>query len=300
MQKMPPKLKEFVDETNRKMALMIERPPLPEFRQMLEEFSHQLGGEKPEISSVVDIEISHRQRARLYMDEKQEEMPLIVFFFGGGFVRGSIESHDVMARYMAKITRWAVLLPDYRLSPEHPFPSPLEDAENAMNWVLQNIEEYRFNPLKIAVSGSSAGGYLAAHMAKTYGLNLYAQILLCPWLDMTLGSSSMKEYESGYLLEAKGMEYYRDQFLPREFDPHDPMISPVFDKEVSRIPRTLVVTAELDPLKDDGETYVQNLREGNRAVEHVEFKGMVHSFAWMFALINEPHILMTTIRDFLR
>jgi acetyl esterase/lipase len=237
----------------------------------------------------VDLELSLSGRnlaARLYRPGAGEPRHIIVSYHGGGFVVGSLDTDERLARDLCRQTHSIVLSVAYRLAPEHPFPAAHDDALEAFLWVQQAQAAGKLPSLPIWVSGDSAGANLAASvclMARSRGLPLPSgQLLFYPVTDVsTMDTPSYRLFGTGYLLTKIDMEWFRDQYLATEDQRFDPRVSPLLEKDLSGLPPALVLTAGKDVLRDEGEAYAARLRAAGVVVELHRFSGLVHGFAQM-------------------
>jgi|BEDMetMinimDraft_1075159.scaffolds.fasta_scaffold00100_7 acetyl esterase len=207
---------------------------------------------------------------------------IALYFHGGGFVYGNLDTHDNICRLISSLSGVTLVAVDYRLAPEHKFPAPVIDAEDALDWVISS--EAKLDNSKIGLIGDSAGGNLAAVLSQERRDKVKFQALIYPVTDFKDDSGSMREFASGYFLTADTMKWYNAQYL-REGDEEDPRASPIRGK-LNGLPRALVVTAEYDPLRDQGEKYAQALKEaGNEAVS-VRYGGMIHGFVSFYPFLD--------------
>lgn len=222
--------------------------------------------------------------ARVYTPEGGDgPFPGVVYFHGGGWVIGDLETHDHLCRAMAKGSGAVVVSVDYRLAPEVRFPAAAEDCYAATRWVAAHGAELRIDPARLAVAGDSAGGNLAAvvaQMARDRGEpRLVFQLLLCPVTDYGFDTASYRENADGYLLTKNAMAWFWHHYLS---DPavegRDPRASPMRAESLAGLPPAHVVTAEYDPLRDDGEAYAARLREAGVPVTHQRYDGQIHNF----------------------
>jgi acetyl esterase len=230
--------------------------------------------------------------ARLYRPAfTAEAAPLVVFFHGGGWVLGSIDTHDKMARSLAFRSRCAVLSVGYRLAPEHPFPEPSEDAYAALCWAHEHADDFHLDGSRLAVAGDSAGGNLSAvvsMMARDRGgPTIRTQVLFYPGLDTRLSSPSYAEFGEGQWLSAARARWFRDQYACKTTDLSQPYLSPLQAPDLSRLPEALIMTAENDVLRDEAEAYHARLREAGVDSELFRFPGMIHGFSMMEGLLSE-------------
>jgi acetyl esterase len=212
-------------------------------------------------------------------------LPALVFFHGGGFVIGSLDSHDAPCRQLANGAMARVIAVDYRLAPEHPFPAAIEDALAAVKWVARNAATLEIDPTRIAVGGDSAGGNLAAvasQMLKgSADVTVAFQLLIYPAVDRTRITRSMEELANGYMLDADTMNWFSKQYLPEGWDPADLRLSPARAPSLAGLPPAHVVTAGFDPLKDEGRLYAEALAAAGVKATHTCYEHTVHGFVNM-------------------
>jgi acetyl esterase len=218
---------------------------------------------------------------RLYRPNDEDGLGLLVYLHGGGWVIGDLDSHDNVCRALANGSGHAVLSVDYRLAPEHPFPAPLEDAVTALRWAHANAAQLGCRADRLAIGGDSAGGNMAAVVAQLAPVPLVHQMLIYPITDCTRSFASYDQNGTGYFLTKAGMGWFIDHYLSggsSRLD--DPRVSPLFasDAVVAATPPALVVTAEFDPLRDEGDAYAERLAALGVATSHVRFGGMFHGF----------------------
>jgi acetyl esterase len=224
--------------------------------------------------------------ARLYVPigpPAAEPGPLLVYYHGGGWVIGDLETHDPVCRFLAAAAGTAVLSIDYRLAPEHPFPAPVEDAWSAFAWAAASATGLGFDPARIGVAGDSAGGNLAAVvslLARDAGGAMPAmQLLIYPVTDARGELPSRRLFDEGFLLTRDDMDYAEGHYLPPGTDIHDPRVSVLEVPDLSGLPPAYVATAGFDPLRDEGEAYALRMREAGVQVALRRHPGLIHSFA---------------------
>jgi acetyl esterase len=216
-------------------------------------------------------------------------IPGFVYFHGGGFVAGSLDTHDAIARSLANACGARVISVGYRLGPEHPFPAAVEDGCAASRWVAAHTRELGLDPARLVVCGDSAGGTLAtvvcqattAEGAVRWGL----QLLLCPILDFQAATPSRSEFASGYFLDQATLEHDLRHYLPPGVDPADPRVSPLRARALPQLPPSCIHTAEFDPLRDEGREYARLLEAAGVRTLYRCHSGMIHLFYGMGALI---------------
>jgi acetyl esterase len=236
----------------------------------------------PEVATVEDLRIPVRDGeigARRYAPEGADN--LIVYVHGGGFVIGNLDTHDATCRILANEARATVISVDYRLAPEHPFPAGLEDSYAALCWVAENAAAIGGDPARLAVGGDSAGGNLAAVVSLLArdrgGPKLAHQLLVYPATDMRGDTVSMRENGSGYFLTHDVMVWFSNHYVSAQ-ERLLPHASPLLAPDLSGLPPATVITAEFDPLRDEGEAYAARLRESGVPVELTRYDGMIHGF----------------------
>jgi acetyl esterase len=248
-----------------------------------------LGGEPDTLGRVEDLSIpvpGGKLPVRLYASEHGGIRPALIYFHGGGFVFGNLETHDAVCRALAKESGAVVISVDYRLSPENKFPAAVEDSYAATVWAAANAERLGIDARRIAVGGDSAGGNLATVIAMRCrdagGPALAAQLLLYPVTDLsTFETGSHRELGEGYFLTRAGMEWFKGHYLASADQARHPEASPLLAPDVSGLPPALVITAEFDPLRDEGEAYAQRLQQAGVRVTVTRYPGMIHGFVSM-------------------
>ncbi len=241
----------------------------------------------PAVHSVRDLSLpgaAGALRVRLYRPSSGHELPLIVFFHGGGFVICDIEVYDDLCRLLTRYSGCAVASVEYRLAPETPFPGPLEDCYCALEHLARNGADLGIDPTRLAVAGDSAGGNLATATAllarERHGPALRYQALLYPALDPQCASASAEQLATGYLLTRATMRWFWSCYLSTPLDAANPLAAPL-KADVTGLPPATLITAEFDPLHDEGEAYADHLRAAGVAVVGRRYLGMIHGFASM-------------------
>ena len=219
---------------------------------------------------------------RIYTPAAEGPLPGLVFFHGGGWVIGSIDTHDNLCRSIANAASCVVVSVEYRLAPEHKFPAGIEDAYSATCWTAEHADRLGIDRQRIAVGGDSAGGNLAAVVSlmarDRQGPRLALQVLLYPITDRDLDTPSYLKYADGYLLTRDGMAWFWNHYLPEGVSPHLPYVSPLRAEDLRNLPPALVITAECDPLCDEGNAYAKRLEEAGVPVTLSCYPGMIHGF----------------------
>jgi acetyl esterase len=251
-----------------------------------------LAGEGARVASVVDREVGG-VRSLVYTPEGEGPFPVLVWIHGGGFVIGNPEMYDQLCRDLAATTPCIVVSLDYRLAPEHKAPAAVDDAFAAVGWVLDHADEIGGDRDRVAVGGDSAGGNLSALAAQHFGSRLVFQLLVYPSTDLTASSPSIDENAEGYLLTKEGMIWFGEHYLEDSVvEPTDPRVSPIHasDEAVAAVAPAYVITAEFDPLRDEGEAYAERMRGLGVDVTADRFDGMIHGFYSMAALVPAAQV----------
>ena len=234
--------------------------------------------------------------ARLYRPSADATLGLLVYFHGGGWVLGNVETHDHVARALAAESGCAVVSVDYRLAPEHPFPAAVDDAFAVSAWIHEKSRSLGCDPERLAIGGDSAGANLAAVVTQSGRVPFRFQLLVYPVTDARGVTASYEELSEGYGLTRAGMRWFLEHYLAGgEGGPADPLVSPLLadDSAFAASPPTLVVTAELDPLRDEGEAYAARLRAAGVPAVDTRYDGMVHGFFSFGELLSDGRRAMT-------
>ena len=223
---------------------------------------------------------------RIYKPLVQSNKGALVYFHGGGWVLGDLDSHDAICRRLAGGAGITVIAVAYRLSPETRFPGPFNDCYNATTWVANNAPLLDIDPLRIAVGGDSAGGNLAAAVALKARDEAWPtirfQLLVYPVTDARFDTASYRDNAEGYLLTKKSMQWFWDLYVPNEQDRLHAYASPLRADSLVALPPALVMTAEYDPLRDEGEAYANALRSAGVQVTQTRYPGLIHGFFGMW------------------
>lgn len=239
------------------------------------------------VGRVEDRTVTERDvPVRIYWPEDATgAAPMLVWYHGGGWVIGDLDTADATARSLCVGARAVVVSVDYGLAPEHPFPAGSDDAWAALTWVVDHLDDLGGDPARVAVGGDSAGGNLAALVAirarDAGGPALCHQLLVYPATDLTMALPSIKDNGEGYFLTQASMEWFRGHYLGADFehgDPASPEVSPLFAADLSGLAPAQILTAEYDPLRDEGDAYAARLAEAGVAVDLVAHPGLVHGF----------------------
>lgn len=256
--------------------------------------------EPPQVASVRDLEargpagpIPLRSYRPLH-SEAAAALPVLVYFHGGGWVIGDLDTHDVLCRELANLSGCAVIAVHYRLAPEDRFPAAPDDALAATRWIHAHAPDLKIDPLRIAVGGDSAGGNLAAVVALAArdagDLPLAFQLLIYPVTDQRRVAPSHAGNGQGYLLTRDAIDFYHDHYLGGSAHDLDWRASPVLHADHARLPPAFVLTAGYDPLRDEGLQYAQKLTEAGSNATLVCFERQIHGFILMGRVIDEANV----------
>lgn len=232
---------------------------------------------------------------RIYTPQGDGPFPVLVFFHGGGWVLGSLDSSDFSCRALTNAAGCIIVSVNYRHAPEHRFPAAVEDAYQATLWVAENAQLFSGDPERLSVGGTSAGGNLAAVvalMARDNGQpRIVHQLLSVPITDYSFDTASYTDNADGYGLTRTAMQWFWQHYLGPDGDGSHPYASPLRAKDLSGLPPALVLTAEYDPLRDEGEAYAQRLAAAGVQVICKRYDGMVHMFLGPESLVDMGEVL---------
>ena len=229
--------------------------------------------------------------------------PVLVYFHGGGWVIGDLDTHDTLCRELANASGCAVVATDYRMAPEHRFPIAVDDCIAATDWVRQQAATLGLDASRMAVGGDSAGGNLAAVVAiaaRDAGTPLAFQLLIYPATDQRRGAPSHTSNAQGYLLTSDTMDYFHDHYITDAAHDLDWRASPLLHAEHANLPPAFVLTAGYDPLRDEGLDYAQRLSDAGNRATCVCFERQIHGFITMGKVIDEANAAVAMCADELR
>jgi acetyl esterase len=273
-------------------------PPLDQLTptEAREAYRALIGLDQPEEVTRVDDRLvpgdGHDVPVRVYTphDAIGGSAPLLLWIHGGGWVIGDLDTADATARALANRSGAVTVSVDYRLAPEHPAPAALEDCLATLTWCVENAELLGVDANRVAVAGDSAGGNLAACLCQRvrdeFGPEIDFQLLVYPVIDCTLSHPSIDENAEGYFLTRDTMRWFVGHYVG-DGDLKDPAVSPLHADNLSGLPPALVITAEFDPLRDEGEAYVAALRDAGVPVEHRRYDGQIHGFFGLASVLDD-------------
>jgi len=291
-----PIMKALLDQLAAQPGPKMHELPAPEARAAFVAMMEALGPRDVPIGKVTNLSCPGAEgdiplRSYTPVAPASESLPTLVFFHGGGFVIGDLDTHDGLCRMIANEAGIRVIAVDYRLAPEHKYPAAVEDAFAALAFVEANASELGVDANRLAVGGDSAGGALTAivtQMAKEKGgPRIALQLLLFPVTQIGGDTSSLRQFAEGHLLERAGLEWFYDNYLPPDADKSDPSVSPLAASSLSGLPPAYLMTAECDLLHDEGIAYAEKLKQAGVACEVVDHPGLVHDFIYLQAVLPQ-------------
>jgi acetyl esterase len=285
----------------------LETLPVAEARRLSAEALKPTEGEPEPVGTIHDLRIpgpAGEIPVRVYTPEGNGPFPGLVYIHGGGWVLCDLDTHDVVCRAIARRARAVVVAVDYRLAPEHKFPAAVEDSFAATRWVSQNAARLNIDRRRIAVGGDSAGGNLSAVVAlksRPSGPSIALQVLVYPVTDLSsFDTRSYREFADGYHLTKSEMEWFRREYLSNPDQAADPDASPLLADDVSGAPPALVITADCDVLRDEGEAYAERLRQAGVPVTLTRYPGMIHPFFSLSGAIRDGAKALDQVADAIR
>jgi acetyl esterase len=281
-----PEAQSFIDNLAEQNPPGWEDLGVDEAREVFETFEPMLG-DAPDLSRIEDHTLPSGVRIRLYCDQP-DPAPVVMFFHGGGWVLGNLDTHDPLCRRLAANSGCTVVAVEYGLSPENPFPGPVNDCYQATEFVIANASQLNVDASRIAVAGDSAGGHLATSVAikarDEMGPKISLQVLMYPVIEPKFETGSYQEFADGFGLTRKNMIWFWQHFLDGQ-DPF-PNAAPSHAESHHGLPPAIVVTAEYDVLRDEGNAYARRLQKDGVDVFHRQYEGMLHAFLHFAGLFD--------------
>ena len=228
---------------------------------------------------------------RIYTPEGSGPLPILVYFHGGGWVIGNLDTHDASSRTLANLSGAIVVSVDYRLAPENKFPLPFDDCYAAARWAVENARSIGGDPARVAIGGDSAGGHLTAAVALRArdedGPRFVHQLLIYPVTDAAFDTPSYRDNAEGYFLTKSSMVWFWNHYLRDDKDRDNPYASPLRAKSLAGLPPATVISAEYDPLRDEGEQYGARLEKAGVPTRVTRYDGMIHGFFGMTEVLDQ-------------
>ncbi len=301
-----PQAKAFLDMLASSGAPPIEQLPLAEARAVRSEMIEAGGPEEP-VAEVRNRSVPGPGgpiAVRVYRPAKNQTLPALIFFHGGGFVICNLDTHDRQCRSLANGSGCAVISVDYRLAPEHKYPAAVEDAYAATKYIAEHAAEFGVDPKRIAVGGDSAGGNLATVVSLLSrdrgGPRLKFQLLIYPVVDFYDESPSMQQYSKDHFLTRESMDWFTKSYLPSREAGLEPSASPMNATDFRGLPPAMILTAECDPLRDQGEAYARKLQAAGVPVNLKRYEGMIHPFFQFAAVLDTAKVALKDAASALR
>jgi len=262
-----------------------------------------LAGEKETVFQIEEEIVFKEEnpiRLRIYRPNDTKNLPAIVYFHGGWFNAGSLDSHDTPLRQLTNLIQATIISVDYRLAPEHPFPAGLNDCEFAVQWIIENAASLHINPDNISIAGDSAGGALAATITRKFREKIRMQFLIYPVTDNSLKTASWNTFQNGPLLDLEGGIQAWNWYLPTTENQNNPYAIPLLAEDLDALPPTFIAVAEYDPLRDEAIQYAEKLQTKGITVKLNLYNGTTHGFFQMGKFIPEAKVVMQDMVEFFK
>lgn len=286
----------------------IKGKQINEIREYLNAQSTSWSGKPIPFSNIKNTTIqinSEKIPVRIYTPESSTKLPIVIYSHGGFWIGGNLDTHDSICRKLSQNTKAIVISVDYRLAPENPFPAAVNDVYNILQWAFINAGSINGDEKHIAIAGDSSGGNLSAATSMMSrdknGPHIACQVLIYPSTNIFELNSNSWSYFSNFFNISKGdMEQYTSIYVPRKEERKSPYASPLLANDFSKLPDTLVITAEIDPLRDEGEAYAKKLKEAGVQTNVTRYKGVIHGFITMNKLTNKSDEALNQISLYLQ
>jgi len=243
---------------------------------------------------------------RIYTPTEADAYPVLMYFHGGAFFSGNLESHDDVARSLCAASGYKVIAVDFRLAPEHPFPAALEDSYNVTKWVTEHKDELKWDGKNLALAGDSSGGNLVAAVSLMVRdkkeFTITKQVLFYPSLDLDFSEfhyPSLVENGTGYFVESDQLAELNSFYLLGDVNTDNPLVSPIREENLEDLPEAFIITAEYDPFRDEGELFGENLKKAGVRVETKRYEGVTHGFLGKWTHLDEYKDVYKRTGDFL-
>lgn len=291
------------------LRTMDEDPDVNEARDQMRKLVKAFDEPYPPLQRVEDIQVGGAEGmlgARLYSDHSPADgpHPTLVYYHGGGWVQGDLDTHDGICGKLAKWAGIQVIAVDYRLAPEARFPAAPKDAIASFNWIIENAAALNVDPARTGIGGDSAGGNLSAVVCQqnaASGAPVPAyQVLIYPGCDASEDSASMAGMPDAYILPRERMDWYINTYLGDHEDRSDPLLSPGLTADVSNQPKAYVVTCGFDPLRDEGDAYAEKLKSAGVPTVHDQYHGQIHAFISLTKVIPQGNVCIRKMADWIK
>lgn len=300
--KLDPKVQAILEDIAQQGGPALETLPIDQARKLAREGLRPYQGQPEPVAKIEEYTIP--PLVRIYTPEAPAPRPALVYFHGGGWVVCDLDTHDVVCTAICRAAGAVVVSVDYRLAPEHPFPAAVDDCYAATDWVVESAGWLGIDPNRIAVGGDSAGGNLGAVIAlkarDEKRPRIAAQVLVYPVTNLaSLETASYQEFAEEHHLTASEMRWFRDSYLANPHDGLHPYASPLLAPDPTGLPPALVITAECDVLRDEGEAYARRLEQAGVPVTAKRYSGMIHPFFSMLGALPQSRDAINRIAAFL-
>lgn len=292
--KLDPQVKVLLESIEKSGALPFNAYSAQEARAVYDKASEAVRGVPPVPHKIETIEIPGSLGpipAWVYKPSENSDLPVLVYYHGGGYTIGSLKSHDCVCRGICVEAECIVVSVDYRLAPENKFPAAVEDAWDAAVWVAENANSLGGNPNNIAIGGDSAGGNLTAVVSliakESDGPQFIFQLLIYPCADMSCGFESHQKFGKGYRLTNELIDWFYDHYFSEDDDRSHWKASPLNAPDLSDLPSAFVVSAGFDPLQDENKAYAEKLERAGVKIKHSHYENMIHGFLTMPGVLDK-------------
>ncbi|WP_202127938.1 alpha/beta hydrolase [Clostridium sp. C2-6-12] len=317
-------IKNFIEQKNKKinsyitLNLMLDKlfnpklntdqASIEQIREKLNRDSSKLSKSSIPFSNIKNTYVptdSEKIPIRIYTPEDASNLPLIIYSHGGFWIAGNLDTHDNICRKLSKNTKAVVISVDYSLAPEKPFPAGLNDVYNVLQWTYQNAESIHVDKRLIAIAGDSAGANLTSAVSlisqNKNGPKITCQVLIYPSTNIyDLNSGSWSKFANYFNISTEDMEKYISIYIPKKEDRKTPYASPLLADNFNGLPDTLVITAEIDPLRDEGEAYANKLSNSGIQAKILRIDGVTHGFITMDRIISKSDEALNEISSYLK
>jgi acetyl esterase len=286
----------------------INSESIEENRDKLNRDSTKLSKEAIPFPNIKDVTLevnSQKIPVRIYTPVEEEKLPIIIYSHGGSWVAGNLDTHDKVCRKLSHNTKAIVISVNYRLAPENPFPAGVNDVYNILEWASKNGKSINGDETLISVVGDSSGGNLSAAVSlmsrDKNGPHIACQVLIYPSTNIyELNSESWSYFANDFNISTEEMEKYISLYVPEKEDRKSPYASPLLAKDFKNLPHTLVITAEIDPLRDEGEAYGNKLKEAGNQAQIIRINGVTHGFITMDKITDKADEALNQISSYLQ